>query len=322
MIPGVERGNRSFEQIILEGLVGEGGIGIVPGDDKHRIALLDGPFDEGILGLQVEDVIFVDPRRHDHQRTTIGCFAGRRVLEELDQIVLKDHLAGRDGDIVAEAEGVRVGHPDAQLAVAVFEIIEEIVEAAHQILAAALNGLAQDLGIGRNEVAGGHGIGELAGIELDLLGGLLVEAFDFADRRLHPAGGQQVGLLDVIKQEIVIPLGGLEAAVTLFRRNHGFGLAAQQALGGALPQGHIVLPQVHLRGHHLARIGHHLAGHLEKGLADLAGVGHAGAALLSGQEFSHDTLAARRDGGHVIGVGMRLGSLVLIAGSLGHGTSR
>ena len=126
----------------------------------------------------------------------LGC---RRVLDKLNQIILIDHLTRRHGDVFAQHEGVGIGHLDAQLAVAVFHIVEQVFQATHQIFAAAVDGRPQDIGVGHGEVAGRHGIDELSGVELNLLGGLFVDTLDIADRRLHPPRGQQVGLFDVIK---------------------------------------------------------------------------------------------------------------------------
>ena len=57
-------------------------------------------------------------------------FGARLVLDQLHQVVLEDHLAGRGGDVLADLEGLGVGHLDAQLAVAALDVLEQIVQAA------------------------------------------------------------------------------------------------------------------------------------------------------------------------------------------------
>src|SRR3546814_6607859 len=69
---------RSFQRLV----------GIDPGDHEDRVALLDGPADEGVLRPQVEDVILVDPRRDDQQRALVDLLGRGRVLDELHEVVL------------------------------------------------------------------------------------------------------------------------------------------------------------------------------------------------------------------------------------------
>ena len=94
-------------------------------------------------------------------------------------------------DVLAQLEGLGVGHPDLEAALASLQVLQQVVETLHQVLAAALQGLAQHLRIGHQEVGGRHGVDELPGIEVDLLGGLVVQALNVLHRRLHPARGQQ-----------------------------------------------------------------------------------------------------------------------------------
>ena len=102
----------------------------------------------------------------------------------------KTTLPGREREVLAEREGVEIGHLDRELAVAAGQVAEQVVEAAQQVLAAALERGAQHLGIGRDEVGGRHRVDELAGVEVDLLPGLVVDALDLVDRVDQPARGQ------------------------------------------------------------------------------------------------------------------------------------
>ena len=47
------------------------GARVAPGHQEHRVALGDRVRDEGVRGLQVEDVVLVDARRDDHQRALV-----------------------------------------------------------------------------------------------------------------------------------------------------------------------------------------------------------------------------------------------------------
>ena len=269
LLDGVQRGQRAFEHVVLEGLVGMGLAGIDPGDDEHRQPLFHGPFDEAVLRPQIEDVILVDPGRDDQKRSGVDLLRRRRVLDQLHQVVLVDHRARRGGDVLADREGLGVGHLDRQLALAALQILQQVVQALHQVLAAGLDGGAQHLRIGHDEVGRRHRVDELAGIEIHLLGGLVVQPVDLAHRRLHPARRQQVGLLDVVEQGVLVPGGVGEAAVAALWADDRLGLLAHHPLGGALPQGHIVLPQGHLGLHDHGRVGHHLGRHLQEGIAHI-----------------------------------------------------
>jgi hypothetical protein len=93
----------------------EVGLRIAPGDEEHRVALLHGVAHEGVGRLQVEDVELVDAGRHDQQRP-LGTFSSRRVLDQLDQLVLEDHLPGVVARLRPTSKAAIVGHRDAALA--------------------------------------------------------------------------------------------------------------------------------------------------------------------------------------------------------------
>ena len=74
---------------------------------RHHVA------DERLLRAQVEDVELVDPGRHDQQRRRVHALGARRILDQLDEVVLEHDLAGRGGDVAADLEGLHVGLADA-----------------------------------------------------------------------------------------------------------------------------------------------------------------------------------------------------------------
>ncbi len=148
---------------------------------------------------------------------------------------MPDHLARTDGDVLTHLEGIKIGHLDRQLAFAPFQIFQHVGEAAHQVLALALHRLAQNFGVGRNEIGRRHGVGELLRIKIHLAGGGLVQAIHLMHRVLYPARGQQIGLLNEIKDLIVFPLLAAKSFVTLAGRYQRFRPFAQHALRRVLP---------------------------------------------------------------------------------------
>ncbi len=173
---------------------------------------------------------------------------------------------------------------------------QQVVEALHQVLAAAFDRGAQHLGIGHHEIRGRHRVDELPRIEVDLLRGLVVETVHLLHRRLHPARGEEVALLDVVEDRVLGPGAVLEAPVAGGGLDDGLPGAAHEALGGGLPEFEIVLPERELRLHQTAGIRHQALGHLHEGLAEAERRGHVDAVrLLALQELQHQALAALGD---------------------------
>ena len=187
-----------------------------------------------------------------------------RVLDQLHQLGLEDDLARGRGDVLADLERIEIGHLDRQPALAAIQILQHVLQAAQQVLAAGLEGQAQHLGIGRQEVRGRHHLDELAGVERKLLLGLVVHAVLLAGDLQEVFRAQQVGLLDEVEQRVVVPGGVLEPAVAAVGDDHRLDLHTQHALGGGLPQAGMVLPEPELRLHQLLRLAHQAGEHLDE----------------------------------------------------------
>ncbi len=152
------------------------------------MALVDRPFNERVLGLQVENIEPVDPCWHDQQRLLAHRRGRRVVLQQLHHLVLVDDLARRRREIFAYAEVFEIGHLDIELAVVAIQVLQHVRRPLQQVLALAFDGRLEDFGIGRREVGGRHRVDELTGIELHLIGRVGVKPLDPADRRLHALG--------------------------------------------------------------------------------------------------------------------------------------
>ena len=201
------------------------------------MALLNAPFDERVLRLQIEDIEFVDPGRDDEQRTAMDRGRRRRVLNELHQLILKNHLSRRVRDVFAEREGGKVGHLRREPAAAALEIPDQISEAIDQIFATALDRHIEHRRVGHCEIGRRQRADHLAGIKLRLAVSMRIEALDAADRRLNIARHQQIGLLHVVKDGVLAPRFVLESLVLLGRRNNRVaGRLGKDLAGGSLPQ--------------------------------------------------------------------------------------
>jgi hypothetical protein len=173
---------------------------IDPGDHEHREALVDAPFDEGFLRREIEHVELVDPGRHDQQRPLEHSLGRGRVLDELHQLVLVDHLAGRDRQIAADLEFRCVGLADPQLAAAGLDVLGQHVHAAHQVFRVAVERLAQQLRIGQDEIRRRDRVRNLPHVELGLLPRVRIEPFRILDQMIGPIRAQEIGLLDEVEE--------------------------------------------------------------------------------------------------------------------------
>ncbi len=240
LLDRVERGEDAFAHIALEILGGVARIRIDPGNAEDGQPLRHAPADEALLRVEVEDVELVDPGRHDQQRPLQHLWRRGRVLDQLDDLVAEDDLARCRRDIDTDLEGAAVGLADLELAAAGLDILGIHLHAAHEVLAVLLHGLAQQLGIGGDEIGGREGAGDLLDVEAGLLARMRVEVVGLVDHRLGPARADQISLFDEVEGGVVRPVRVLEAGIALVRLGDGRDLLAAGALQSRAPQVHEV----------------------------------------------------------------------------------
>ena len=278
---------------------------------------------KGVRFAQVENIEFVDPRRHDQQRRLVGLFGQRGVLDELHQVVFEHDRALRGGDILTDGELRIVGHADGELAFAALQIGQQVVQPVDQILALGFERRAQHFRIGCREIGRRHRVDPLSGKEFHLVGGAIVETFGFRDRFLDMLRGQQIGLLDEFEGGVFGPGRVLETPVARLGRNlRRRRSAADHALRRFAPEIGVVGPEPGLHLPHAGGVGHHLAGQLHECAPDIQRIRVRPAGLLlRGHEILHDFPAAFGDGRELFGsgghIGRRLGMRVGIR--FGHG---
>ena len=221
---------------MLERFLGEPGVGIDPGDDKNGEAVVDAPFDERLFRREVEHVKLVDPGRHDQDRALEHLLRRRRVLDELHQVVLEDHLAGRGREIAPDLEHRGVGLADLEVAVAGFDVLGQHVHAAREVGGIGAERLAQQLRIGQHEVRRRDRIDDLANVELSLLLGQRVEPLGVLDQVVGPFHRQQIGLLEEIEELVARPFRIGKALVARVGRRHRLRIFARHALHRSGPE--------------------------------------------------------------------------------------
>ena len=298
-----QRCQRTFDHVVVESLLRVPRVRIHPGNHEHREALVEAPFHQRVLFPQVEDVVLVDPRRNDEQRPLMHLLRGGLVLDELHQIGLPDHLAGCGRDVDPQLESVRIGHGNTQLSAAPLDVLQQIVQAFDQVLAAGRDGLAKHFRIGEREIGRRHGVDVLPGEEIDFLRRFVVQAFHAGYRVVEPARRDQVGLLDIVEQEMLLPVFMLEPLVAFRRLDDRRRRMAPHARERSLPQRHVIPPQIHLRFGELIGVRHHFGRQVHEGLGDPEFIGGERA---SGRALLRDEIAEEL-GAAVSGVGKGMG---------------
>ena len=191
-------------------------------------------------------------------------------MDELHQVVLKDDLAGRGGEIAPDLEQRGVGLADFQVAAAGFDVLGEHVHAADQVVGIAQDRLAQQFRIGQHEIRRRHRVGDLPHIELGFLLGVRIEAGGVADQLLGPARAEQVSLLEEVVVLVRRPFGIAKALVAGVWRDDRGDLLAGKALCRRRPQIEIGLAQPVLRFESALRVFQPIFGDLAQRFDDFA----------------------------------------------------
>ena len=153
LLDGVERGERALAHVVLEALVAELRVRIDPGDAEHREALVDAPFDEGLLRREIEHVELVDPGRHDQQRPLAARSAvdgayWMSCISSFWKITLPGVTARLRPTSKLRASDWRI----LQIAAAGLDVLGQHVHAAREVLGVRGQRLAQQLRIGQHEI--------------------------------------------------------------------------------------------------------------------------------------------------------------------------
>ncbi len=157
--------NHAVLHIIVPGQVAHAGVRVAPRHDESPVPLLDRKPHQRVVGLQIEDVVLVDRRRHEQQRPRMHALGQRGVLDELEQIVFKHHLACGSCHVAAHLENRFIGLRHSTL----FQVLEPIFYAGAQAFPLRLHRFLKGLGIERQKVGRRRRIDPLLHREAQLL---------------------------------------------------------------------------------------------------------------------------------------------------------
>ena len=140
------------------------GDGAAPRNQEGLEAPFDGIFDKRVSRAEIEQIIFVDAGRHDHERRFLDLGRLRGILDQLDQFVLEHDRSGRCGKIATDFEDRLVDAGDPPL----LQILDQILHSGYQARRAGPDCGPNDLRIGCREIRGTHRIDKLPRVEAKL----------------------------------------------------------------------------------------------------------------------------------------------------------
>ncbi len=220
-----------------------------------------------------------------------------RVLDELHQLVLENHLARREREIAADLEFLGIGLADPEIAVSGLDVLGQHVHAAHEILGVRGDGLAHDLRIGQHEIRRCDRVGDLPHIEVGLLPCVRVEPLRVLDQMVGPLHGQEIGLLEKIVELVGRPFGIGEALVARVGRGDRVDLLARHAFDRIRPQVEIGLAEARLQLERALRVAQPVLQHVAERLHHVGDLGIVAVdpALLARLEIGRHRPAALLD---------------------------
>ena len=195
------------------------------------------PLDHGVSGAQIHHVELVHPRGDEEQRPAAYLLGGRRVLDELDEVVAEHHLARRRGDVLPDHEGVRRAHPHVEPAGLRIEVAEEVGHAVEDAPPTGFDGGAERLRVGGEEVGRRERIDHLPGGEVELAQVMLAEP-RAGQQGGAGAGVHEVRLLQEVEPRELVPGPIPEPAVVLVRPRRRLRVDAERAGDAVRPERH------------------------------------------------------------------------------------
>ncbi|OIQ66075.1 hypothetical protein GALL_523610 [mine drainage metagenome] len=234
----LHRPDHTILHIIVPGQVSQAGVRVAPGHDESAMPLLHRKTHQRVVGLQVEDVVLVDRRRHEQQRPRMHFRGERPIVDELEQRVLEHHIALGGRDIAPDLEDrlVRLGHA------ALFQVIEPVLHAEAQTLPLCLHRLVQRLGVEREEVRRRGGVHPLLDGEAQLLPHRFV-GLHAVGQIEHGAGAEQVKAGGIGGDAVFTPCSSRKPAIAPEMRSPAACVLIQQGAPELAKLVHIALLQ-------------------------------------------------------------------------------
>ena len=214
---GVDGVDHAQPQIIVPAQIRFALAGVNPRHEKDAKARRRQRAHERIFGAQIENIKFINARRHQQQRARMDLRGLRRVFDELHRAIFEHDFARRGGERFADLKRLAVGVGDHAPG---FDVFCHFAHSARDGFAAGLGGGGEDLRVGGREVGGRKRADIL--LRQKAQGALVVFVeIDFFDHLPHRLAIDEVRAGKQIEKGIFTPFRGGEAAV-----GAGFGILA------------------------------------------------------------------------------------------------
>ena len=222
---GVDRGQCSQLAVILHAQIPVFRTRVQPRDHEYRVAPIDEVLDQRIVRRQVQDVVLHHPCGLHQNRFALDSVRAWRVLDQFHQQVTIDDLAGCDGEVFSDLEGVDSGR--LLVAQGAADVLAIVLGAARQIGAAFVAGRFHDLGVHEWHIAGGSHVQDLLGGKPDCCLAVLRNAANAGGGVMPPLLVEQEALVDHVVRK-ALPARMVKAMVAGERLDAVFGIAGDR----------------------------------------------------------------------------------------------
>ena len=159
--------------VVVEPPLGVALVRVAPRDREALLAGADEVLEHAPARRHVGDVELVDHRRDEQQRRLAHLRGARLVLDELEQLGPQHHRAGRDREVLADRERLRVDHRrDVRR---LRQVVDEVGAALHEVAPAGVERRLQRRRVERREVRRRERVEHVLGAEAHAPLGALVE---------------------------------------------------------------------------------------------------------------------------------------------------
>ena len=162
----IKCGERTETHIVLEALLGVLFGRIDPRDYEDAVPAFQHVAHQAVLRPHVEDVVLVDPGRHEEKRALALGLGQRLVLDELHQVVLVDDLARGRRQVATDNERLLVVGGYVETAFTMLQIVQEVLEPVQDALSLGFDESVAGGRVQGQEVARRQRAQELPGVEL------------------------------------------------------------------------------------------------------------------------------------------------------------
>ena len=146
-------GDDAAFDVVIPSHVGHFGIGVAPAQHECVMAFFNGEAHHGVIGLQIQNVVFVDASRNHEKRALVHLGRQGFVFDELKNLVFEHNGTFGERQIAPDLELAFVRHRNP----AFFHVGQQVLHTAGNALALGVERFFLGIYIERKKIAGGCG---------------------------------------------------------------------------------------------------------------------------------------------------------------------